>query len=88
MPLPFQCISAVSFSAAEQQKNCRNAFKWEGLLNCLNAQGPVQFYIMTSRFKIQETLFKVDIFVYNIITLAMSYFVDKQDKKAVHVYKY
>ena len=39
-------------------------------------------------FKIQETLFKVDIFVYNIITLAMSYFVDKQDKKAVHVYKY
>ena len=41
-----------------------------------------------SRFKIQETLFKVDIFVYNIITLAMSYFVDKQDKKAVHVYKY
>ena len=34
-----------------------------------------------SRFKIQETLFKVDIFVYNIITLAMNYFVDKQDIK-------
>ena len=31
--------------------------------------------------EIQETLFKVDILVYNIITLAMSYFVDKQDKK-------
>ena len=31
-------------------------------------------------FKNQETLFKVDILVYNIITLAMSYFVDKQDK--------
>ena len=41
-----------------------------------------------SRFKIQEILFKVGILVYNIITLDMGYFVDKQDKKAVHVYKY
>ena len=33
--------------------------------------------IQDSRFKIQETLFKVDSLVYNVITLAMSYFVDK-----------
>ena len=32
-------------------------------------------------FKIQETLFEVDISVYNIITLAKGYFVDKHDMK-------
>ena len=31
-------------------------------------------------FKIQESLFNVDFQMYNIITLAMGYFVDKHDR--------
>ena len=34
-----------------------------------------------TRYKIQETLFNVDFQEYNLITIAMSYFVDKHDMK-------
>ena len=39
-----------------------------------------------TRYKIQETLFRVDIQIYNSVTLAMGYFVDKHSKNSVHVY--
>ena len=41
-----------------------------------------------TRYKIQETLFNVDFQEYNLITLAMSYFVDKHDMKnctSIHI---
>ena len=41
-----------------------------------------------ARYKIQETLFNVDFQEYNLITLAMSYFVDKHDMKnctSIHI---
>ena len=38
------------------------------------------------RYKIQETLFRVDFQIYNNITLAMSYFVDKHE--ILRLYKY
>ena len=40
------------------------------------------------QFKIQETLFNVDFQMYNIITLAMGYFVDKYDMKKLYMYKH
>ena len=36
--------------------------------------------------RLQETLFKVDFQIYNRITLAIGYFVDKHKFKTVHVY--
>ena len=39
-----------------------------------------------TRYKIQETLFRVDIQIYTSVTLAMGYFVDKHSKNSVHVY--
>ena len=39
-----------------------------------------------TRYKIQETLFRVDFQIYNNITLAMSYFVDKHE--ILRLYKY
>ena len=41
---------------------------------------------LDTRYKIQETLFRVDIQIYNSVTLAMGYFVDKHSKNSVHVY--
>ena len=42
--------------------------------------------LQDTRYKIQETLFRVDIQIYNSVTLAMGYFVDKHSKNSVHVY--
>ena len=42
--------------------------------------------IVAPLYKIQETLFRVDIQINNSVTLAMGYFVDKHSKNSVHVY--
>ena len=44
--------------------------------------------VQDTRYKIQETLFNVDFQEYNLITLAMSYFVDKHGMKTVQVYTF
>ena len=46
------------------------------------------YTVQITRYKIQETLFNVDFQEYNLITLAMSYFVDKHDMKnctSIHI---
>ena len=45
----------------------------------------MQMFINT-RYKIQETLFRVDFQIYNNITLAMSYFVDKHEILRLYMY--
>ena len=42
--------------------------------------------IQSYYYKIQETLFRVDFQIYNRITLAISYFVDKHDLKILYKY--
>ena len=46
----------------------------------------VSLVLVTRQYKIQETLFRVDIQIYNSVTLALGYFVDKHSKNSVLVY--
>ena len=39
----------------------------------------------SNSYKIQETLFNVDFQMYNRITLAVGYFVDKHDMKTMYI---
>ena len=57
------------------------------LLLGLNAGFGIQFvrYVKSTRYKIQETLFRVNFQIYIRITFAITYFVDKHDLKT---YKY